>query len=813
MVVAIGTATGAAGQAVPARATYHFDIPAKGLLAALADFTAVTGIQIVRPNGEGIAGVSRPVVGRLPAEEALGRLLEGSGLAGRFTDPRTVTLEREPVPDTALTARSRSTPVPPPARDQRTAQAGPEERESVQLPDVTVRGLLDQPYNPKTSTVGSKIDAPLQDIPQSIQVVPRQVMDDQRALTLTDVLRNVSGFSPSVNSQSQRFGDRNVIFRGFTTNNYYTNGFKDSFNGSAFSFGLANVDRVEVLKGPASVLYGLGDPGATINIVTKQPLPDWYAAAGVTAGSYGFVSPTVDVSGPLTPGKAVRFRLTGAYQHQDSFVDFVESERYIVAPVLAFVLGPDTRLTLEGEYQAVTDLYYTGLPAQGTVRKNVNGRIPISRYLGEPALEGTDFPERTLAKVGYRLEHRFNEHVALRHGFRANLHTRAERDVIPFGLQEDERTFDRDLFAAEGWRNDYYALTDVTVDFKTGPIRHQLLVGADQRFLSTRDRSVVAALPPIDVFAPTYGGIVDPIERATPRSHSEQSGTFLGFYLQDLVTLLDQLKLLFGGRYDLARQDTRSWTDGGLTRRSEFDDGVFTPRVGLVYQPVRPVSLYVSYATSFNPVAGTTFDGAAFEPERGVQYEGGVKLDVLGGRLTSTVAIYQLTKENVLTADPDHPGFSTQIGEQRSRGVEVDVAGEILPGLRVIAAYAYTRAKITRNDELTQGKVPANVPTHTGSVWGVYELPPSVLRGLGFGVGVIAVGPRPADNENTVRLPDYVRTDAAIYYRPIKHLDLALNFKNIFDVRYWETSTFADPFGGISPGAPFSVFGTVTVRY
>jgi iron complex outermembrane receptor protein len=131
----------------------------------------------------------------------------------------------------------------------------------------------------------------------------------------------------------------------------------------------------------------------------------------------------------------------------------------------------------------------------------------------------------------------------------------------------------------------------------------------------------------------------------------------------------------------------------------------------------------------------------------------------------------------------------------------------------VIATYAYTRAKITRNDELTQGKVPANVPTHTGSVWGVYELPPSVLRGLGFGVGVIAVGPRPADNENTVRLPDYVRTDAAIYYRPIKHLDLALNFKNIFDVRYWETSTFADPFGGISPGAPFSVFGTVTVRY
>jgi iron complex outermembrane receptor protein len=809
------TAAAAAGQPAPGRATFHFDIPAKALLAALADFTAVTGIQVVRPDAEAIAGVSRPVAGVLPADEALRRMLAGSGLAGRFSDSRTVTLQRDPAQDTMAATETRAAaPAPGPAREQRTAQAAARPpSEPVQLPDVTVKGLLDQPYNPKTSTVGTKIDTPLRDIPQSIQVIPRQVIDDQRALALGDVLRNVSGFSPSVNSQSQRFGDRNVIFRGFTTNSYYTNGFKDSFNGSAFSFGLANVERVEVLKGPSSVLYGLGDPGATINIVTKQPLPDWYAAAGVTAGSYGFVSPSLDVSGPLTPGKAVRFRLTGAYQHQDSFVDFVESERYLVAPVLAFSIGPNTLLTLEGEYQAITDLYYTGLPAQGTVRKNVNGRIPISRYLGEPALEGTAFPERTLGKVGYRLDHRFNEHVAIRHGFRATFNTRDERDVIPFGLQADDRTFDRDLFDAVGWRNDYYALTDVTFDFKTGPIGHKLLVGTDQRGLDTRDRSVVSALPPIDVFAPSYGGVVDPVERATPRSNSEQSGTFYGFYVQDLVTLLDQLKLLVGGRYDLAHQETRSWTDGGATRRSEFDDGVFTPRVGLVYQPIPAVSLYASYATSFNPLAGTAFDGAAFEPERGVQYEGGVKLDFLGGRLSATVAVYQLTKENVLTADPDHPGFSTQIGEQRSRGVEVDVAGEILPGLRLIASYAYTRAKITKNDPATEGKTPANVPRHTGSVWGVYELPPSVLKGLGFGVGVTAVGRRPADNENTVNLPDYVRTDAAVYYRPFKHLDLALNFKNIFDVRYYETSTFADPFGGISPGAPFSVFGTVTVRY
>jgi len=682
----------------------------------------------------------------------------------------------------------------------------------IPLPGVTVEGLLDQPYNPKSATTGTKIEAPLRDIPQSIQVVPRKVIDDQRALSLSDVLRNVSGFSPSVNSQSQRFGERNAIFRGFTTNNYYTNGFKDPFNGASFTFGLANVEQVEVLKGPSSVLYGLGEPGATINIITKQPLAEWYAAAALTAGSFGFVSPSIDVSGPLTPGKELRFRLNAAYQWQDSFVDWVQSERYDVAPVLALALGPDTRLTLEGEYQALQEIYYTGLPAEGTIRKNPNGKLPISRYLGDASVEGDEFPERTLGKIGYRLDHRFDEHVALRHGFRATFFTSNERDVIPFGFQADLRTFDRDLFIGKATSEDYYILTDVTVDVRTGPLRHKLLVGADQRILSTRQVSGSGLLPPIDAFNPTYNASV--IGAETIDRGFVQSGTFLGFYVQDLMTIVDPVKLLVGGRYDLASLDTesRTFATGGSTR-SSFDEGVFTPRVGLVMQPVPAVSLYASYTTSFNPLTGTTFDGAAFEPERGVQYEAGVKLELLGGKLSSTLAVYELTKENVLTGDPAHPGFSIQVGEQRSRGVEVDVAGEILPGLRLIAAYAYTDAEITRSNSGTEGNRPANVPAHSGSVWGVYEFRDGFFKGLGLGAGVVAVGRRPADNDNSATLPDYVRTDAAIYYKVTRHVDLAVNFRNLFDVRYFETSTFADPFGGITPGPPFSVFGSITARY
>jgi iron complex outermembrane receptor protein len=278
----------------------------------------------------------------------------------------------------------------PVAAQDRPREPG-QSQEPIPLPELTVPGLLD-PYNPSTSTTGTKIEAPLRDIPQSIQVVPRKVIDDQHALTLSDVLRNVSGFSPSVNSQSQRFGDRSVIFRGFTVNNYYTNGYKDPFNGSSFTTALANVDRVEVLKGPASVLYGLGDPGATINIITKQPLPEWYGAASVTAGSFGYISPSLDVSGPLTRDKAIRFRLNAAYQEDGSFVDFVESNRYLIAPVLSFSLGADTRLTLEGEYQAVGES--TGRACRPRAR---SARTPTARFRSRgisatPSSSGTTFP-------------------------------------------------------------------------------------------------------------------------------------------------------------------------------------------------------------------------------------------------------------------------------------------------------------------------------------------------------------------------------------------------------------------------------------
>ena len=340
-----------------------------------------------------------------------------------------------------------------------------------------------------------------------------------------------------------------------------------------------------MLKGASSVLYGQGETRVLPS--TSSPsnrCPTGTPPGSVTAGSYGYVSPSIDVSGPLTSSKALRFRLNAAYQQEDSFVDFVDSERYIIAPVLALSIGPTTQLTLEGEYQALGELYWTGLPADGTIFGNPNGKIPLSRYLGDPELEGDNFPERTIAKLGYRLDHRFNEYVSLRQGFRFTYQTRDERDILGFALQPDQRTFDRDLFVAKGWWRDYYVLTDLMFDFKTGPLGHKLLFGTDQRFLSTSDRSATDALPPIDV---TYIEVWSTdLGRHAPQN-LQQSGTFIGIYAQDLVTIIDQVKLLVGGRYDLATFEAQNqFTDSNSVTRSESDDSVFTPRVGLVHRPV-----------------------------------------------------------------------------------------------------------------------------------------------------------------------------------------------------------------------------------
>ena len=434
---------------------------------------------------------------------------------------------------------------------------------------------------------------------------------------------------------------------------------------------------------------------------------------------------------------------------------------------------------------------------------NPNGDIPISTFLGEPSFDRND--RRTL-RLGYDLEHRFSEDWRLRNTFGFTWEENFQDSVGSFGLEADLRTLNRRAFVRSDFdapnfsRNDYVATLSAIGNFETGGIDHELVIGTEYQYgigrgpLYTRRE-----IGTIDIFDPVYNQPLGPI--IGENSPYRETASNIGVYVQDQLTFSDQFILLVGGRFDFVDYDYEE-------EEFEFsqNDTAFSPRIGLVYQPAENISLYGSFSQSFEQTLfASSVDNTPFEPQRGTQYEIGVKADWLEGALSTTLALYHLTRTNVVTDDLDNPGFSIQTGEQQSQGVELNVAGEILPGWNVIAGYAYTDASITEDNTFPVGNSIDNVPEHAASLWTTYTLQEGNLEGLGFGLGLYYVGERPGDLDNTFTIPDYFRTDAAVYYER-DQFRAQLNFKNLFDVGYFES---ANGRNRIFPGAPFEVLATV----
>lgn len=281
----------------------------------------------------------------------------------------------------------------------------------------------------------------------------------------------------------------------------------------------------------------------------------------------------------------------------------------------------------------------------------------------------------------------------------------------------------------------------------------------------------------------------------------------MGIYLQDQIALTDNLKLVLGGRYDGYEQNELRTNNPSLSDRQK--GSAFSPRAGIVYQPTKQIALYTNYANSFQPQIGQSLDGAAFVPERGTQYEVGVKADLIPGRLSATLAGYQISKTNVLTADPRNTNFSIQVGEQRSRGIEQDITGEILPGWDVIASYAYTNAEITQDNRFALGNRLINIPANTASLWTNYTVQQGSLQGFGVGAGVFFVDARSGDLANSFVVPSYTRVDASLFYKT-GQFKAALNFKNLLDsTSYVGTQSRSS----IVSGATFTVLGTLSYEF
>lgn len=666
--------------------------------------------------------------------------------------------------------------------------------------EIVVTGEGQRGYRVPDASVGTRTDTPLRDIPQSIQVVPQQLLRDQNITRLDDAVRNVPGVSQDFNS-GPYFTYR---IRGFEAlnNNLLRNGQVDA--GAGESVELTNVERIEVLKGPASVLFGLGNPGGSINIVTKRPLRDPFYAVDATIGNYDFYRGAIDVSGPANDEKSVLYRLNAAYRNSNSFIDFYNSEYFGISPVISVAIDPKTNLTLEADYiQTQESGFIPFVPVRGSVLRNPIGKIPRNRNVGEP----TDVINAFLTRAGYQLNHKFNDAWSFRSGFLFSFRESKDERTFPTSLDADNRTLNR-FYRNFDFQSITYTLSnDVVGKFLTGSVQHQLLFGVDLNSYENRiPRFQGATAAPIDLFNPIYGGQPETLGEASSSTTVNRS---LGIYLQDQIVFADNFKVLIGGRFDIIRQISETFQPAPATRDTKTESA-FSPRLGIVYQPLPPISLYASYVSSFTPangVFGANLDND-FEPERGRQFEVGVKAD-LSDRLSTTLAFYDLTRSNVLTEDPDNPGFQIQTGEQNSRGVELSLTGEILPGWSIFTGYAYTDARITEDNTFQPGSQLPNVPYHSFNLWTAYEIQRGDLQGLGFGLGLFYVGDRAGDLDNTYQIPSYFRTDAAIYYRRDR-FRVTLNIKNLFDTEYFANASSATR---VNYGQPFTIQGTVSWQF
>ncbi|PKV76313.1 TonB-dependent receptor [Pontibacter ramchanderi] len=670
------------------------------------------------------------------------------------------------------------------------------------LGEVQVTAHRSGEYLQRTATTATKMEAPIKSVPQSVQVVSRRALDQLQVLRLEDAMRNVSGVSMETG-----FGGRSDIFqiRGFRTDmqSVFKNGFRNTVRTYRES---ANIQQIEVMKGPASVLYGVSDPGGMVNISTKKPTAHTFQDIQITSNNFGLVRPAIDLGGAFNESKTFKYRLNAVYERADSYRDFVKTKRIFVAPAITYDFSDKTSFTVETEF-----LNHDQPSDRGIF--SVNGQIaPVSRsrVLIEPSNTG----EFTNRMAQYNLQHKFSEALSFRHAFNYNYATET-RDVVEqttvlkdgsFRINrqhQDQDTYDRNIAT----QNELYA------NFNTGALVEHKAVGGIEISRSIFDIWVKRA--PYDVF-----DILNPQYNPKPKDYSlltysqdyQDRVDVLGFYLQDFITINQRLKVLLGGRYDFWEQEKENRMKDETTKQS---NKAFNPRLGVLYEVYGPVSVYANYSKGFQPGIGQTLEGEAFKPITSVQYEAGSKIGLLNDRVNLTAAYFDITRQNVVVPHPTQSGASVQLGEVQSKGVETDITGEVLPGLNVIATYTYTDARVTKDalstddPKRTVGRRFRGVGYNNSSLWTTYELQDGLLKGLGIGGGFTYVEDRPVDDANSFMLPGYTRYDATMFYNS-KRFHAALNVKNLTNVKYYEGSQSVTV---IMPGAPTTVQGTVGVRF
>lgn len=658
--------------------------------------------------------------------------------------------------------------------------AGPDaEASAAPLQDIVTVSGERQHYRSLTATGATKTDALLMDLPQSVRVLTGDLLRDAGVTTLAGALDLASGIA----RQSPLGGLwDSYAMRGFTGDpnfgsDYMVNGFSSSRGYNGMRDG-ANTQAVEVLKGPASALYGRGEPGGTVNIATKKPkfAPEY--GTDVSLGSFRTRRAAADLTGPLS--NTVAYRLNAAHEEGHSFRDTLQVERSLFAPSFLWLAGAHTSVSYEIEAVRQRAPFDRGvLAVHGQL-----GAVPVSRFLGEPG----DGP-MTVKSLGQQLfiHHALSDAWTLQAGasYRDSALTGYSSEANM--LLADGRSLNRQRRHRDFSATDVSARVELLGKFTTGALSHEVLAGVDAYHFDDRRvqlrRNPSSANPyAIDIFNPVYGGVAAPLALSIDTQEGQRAR---GLYLQDQLALGAQWKALFGVRHDSYAQDV---TNHRLDVSNRQSLSATSPRAGLVYQPSKTWSLYASAAKGFRPNSGISIANQAFPAERSRSYELGAKLET--GKLTGTVAVYDIRKSNVLTTNPVNTDFAIAAGEVGSRGLELDVAGELARGLRVSGAYAYTDATVTRGDHtIVTGSRLANVPRHGANVLATQQF----ALGAGtasVGGGVQYVGERLGDVaiSSKFTLPAYTTARLLASYLPTTKLRLAVTVENLFNRRYYASS-------------------------
>lgn len=744
---------------------YRFQIPSGPLSQTLRQFAKETGILLSSDaslmDGKSSQGLKATGV---TIEQGLQQLLAGTGLQA----------QRQTSGNYILHPVRTDAPNSGPS-------VGGTTLDTVTVVANALSSISETPTGPvagyvaKRSITGTKTDTPLIEIPQSISVVTADEIGDRKAESLDEVLRYTAGVTPN---QRPLGSDDSSMLRGFTieTTGILLDGLRNSGRTFASSIEPYGLERLEVLRGPSSVLYGQVAPGGMVNAVSKRPSADSIRELGVEYGSYNRRTLKADVGGPIDKAGQWSYRLTMLGRESGTRLDHDSDNRLYIAPALTWKPNADTRLTLLARYQKDNQQY--GFPnqletpgAQGQVNPSVNLSGYDNRFRRSNRMLGLDF------------EHRFSDTWMFRQNLRYSSLKNERTDLFPAALVGGS-IVERYFWPVNTTSQSLFSDTQLQANFTTGPIAHTAVVGMDYTNIRNTDRYPyeIGFVPSLDLYNPVYSRL--PLVPAADPSREHSPSRQLGLYAQDQLKW-NRWVLTAGIRHDRVRQSstTTDLNSGVSTTGYDQSPSATTGRVGAVYLFESGLAPYVSYATSFAPELGNSVTGAPLIPSRGKQLEAGLRYQPAGQRSMYTASVFDLRRENVTSAVIGNPGKVNQTGEISVRGLELEARTELTSRLSVVAQYTYLSTNITRSNNGDQGLAQRGAPKHSASIWSKYSFPVGDSFRAYTALGVRYLGKMRSnsdgDNQNLIN-PSMALWDAALGLErgPWR---VALNINNIFN--------------------------------